>query len=240
MQDLDDIERTIYRFPGILGVYWSSPEVKAVYPTISSTVQPHKTDIEFRQGDAFDIGVLVQDDADNPQTVSIDGCMLRFAAKLGSGVVPGDIAATIGLDGAIIVKRSSDPSEIAFAGRGQARIIITMGDTIDHPLNMGYAWDLQITRPIEQRSTGGKFRISSDGDILFGHGTDLSSVTVGDILKAQGKMVIITELLDTNVIRVDCSTWTNETRADYEIWRSESRIVASGHWTCVGAATTSI
>jgi hypothetical protein len=232
--NLNDITRTVYRLPGILGVFRGIAEVTAVYPTISSTVQPHRTDITFRQGDAFEINVTVQDDSDDPHPVNIDRCLLRFAAKLGSGVVPGDIAATIGLDGAHVVKQSSNPAEIAFAGPGNARIVIGMADTIAHPLNTGYAWDLQVIRPTEQRNMVGAVRIKNNENIVMGFGTDFTAVAVGDIFEAQGKKALVTEVLSADTIRVACSSWVDERRAPYAVWRTESRVVASGRWMCVG------
>jgi hypothetical protein len=239
MNDLDDTTRTIYRFQGILGAFCRQQEVPAVYPVISTTAQPHRTDIIFRRGESFTVPVTVQDDLDSPQPFDISNCILRFAVKLGSGAIPGSLAATIGLEGAHIVKRNTPDGgiEVTRPGQGNAKIEITMADTANHPLGTGYTWDLELIRILDPITTSGTINVRNLDSVVTGNGTNLRSASVGHILLAQDTHAIITEIISDEAMKTENLAWTTSRREAYSISRSESRIVASGRWICVSAST---
>lgn len=240
LDDLDDINRTIHRFHGILGAFCQQQEVFAVYPTISATAQPHRTDIIFRRGESFQIPVTIQDDLDAPQPFDISNCLLRFSVKLGPGVVPGNITATIGLEGAHIVKRNTPGGgiEVTRPGQGNAKISITRADTADHPLGMGYTWDLELIRILDQIPTTGTANLRNLESIITGNGTSFRSASAGQIFTAQGIQTLITEIISDEAVATEHLDWTSSRRETYSISQSESRIVASGRWICVSSATS--
>jgi len=224
---------------GILGVVPSPREVIAVFPELSPTVQPHAQEVRFHRGDSFDIDVQVQNDVDPPSSVSIANSVLRFAARIGHGYVPPNLI-SVGNEGAQIIKRSYNPSEIEVVDEtnGKATIHIKKTDTYDHPLTK-MVWDLEVTRGVEHISgmTGTVKVLQGDaiimGNALVNFPEDLQ---MGDIIHVQGRYVLILQRIDNRTLKTDFTGWTSEQGLTYNLYRGQSTTVASGHWTCLGDA----
>lgn len=224
-------------FPGILGVYPSSLEVSAVFPSLSATVIPHAQEIVFKRGDSFNIDVQVQDDQDPPSNVSIDRSVIRFAAKQGYFGIT-STARTIGNEGAQILKRSYDAAEIEIidAANGKARIKIKKINTINHPL-VPLVWDIEATLPVEHLSEQpGTVTVQAGDQIVMGIGTDFeaSGVGLGDIIHVEGRYVMILEVPHPGAMKVDFTEWTGGAGLSYNLYLGMSRTIASGEWTCLG------
>jgi hypothetical protein len=219
-------------FIGIRGIVPSNPEVIGVFPSMSSTIIPHMQQIKFHRGDSFDIKVQVQDDVDPPMVVSIDGAVLRFAAKVGYGTPPS--GSFVGNEGAAIIKRSYDASEIEIsnASKGQAIIHIQRGDTIELPL-VPMVWDMEVTFKGPPIAVTGKV-ITIPGDMVVpGIATGFEGVVPGDILTVEGRDVMVVQNLNSALV-TDFSGWTGGFVLPYEMHRGLTRTIASGSWTCVG------
>ncbi len=57
---------------------------------------------------------------------------------------------------------------------------------------------------------------------------------MGDIIHAQGLHLLVTSVLDERTVEVDFADWTNESGLTYNLYKGETRTVASGPWNCVG------
>ena len=223
-------------FVGILAKYPSDPEVKAVFPTLSSTLIPHSQEVRFYRGDSFDIAVQVQDDHNPPEKLSIARAVMKFAAKLSLGVTPGS-QIILADEASTVIKRSSDTEEITFANEvnGQALIHIQRDDTIDHPFQGGMTWDVQLTLPTSHvEEMTGTISTQDGTKVIMGSGTNFGLLRAGDILHVEGKHVLITRVIDDRALEVDCTSWEGGSGLDYNAYHGRTRTVASGPWECVG------
>ena len=221
---------------GILGVVPSPVEVIGVFPTLSATVIPHAQEIKFRRGDSFDIDLQVQDDKDPPSAVDISRSVLRFGAKLGYGCTF-DSELTIGNEGLQILKTSQLASEIEFINEtsGQARIKIRKSDTARHPLG-ALNWDIELAQAVEHLGGNGTVIVVEGQQIVQGTGTSFltDGVGLGDIIHLQNKYVMILEVYSETSMKVDFSSWSSESGLEYNLYRGQSKTIASGIWNCVG------
>ena len=221
---------------GILGVYKGPQEVVGVFPELSATVQAHSQEIKFFRGDSFDIDLQLQNEFDPPSNSSLDGAVVRFAAKQGHGVT--NIAGYLtGNEGALIIKRSYDDSEIEFinATNGRAKIKIRRDDTFNHPL-VPFVWDIEVAVPIAAIPipVGSTVCVMAGGDIIMDSSADFSKARPGDIIEVQGRRVLILNVIDPRAIQVDFIGWTTDKAADYCLFETRTRTVASGPWTAKG------
>lgn len=221
---------------GLLGVYRGPKEIVGVFPELSATVQPHSQEIKFFRGDSFDIDVQVQNEQDPPMNSSLEGSVVRFAAKQGFGLTRRAGILT-GNEGALIIKRSYDSSEIELvnAVNGKARIKIRRADTFEHPL-VPFVYDVEVTKPVASVSipSGSTVCVVAGSDIIMDSSADFSAVMAGDIIQVQGRNVLILDKIDSRAIRVDYSGWTTDKVADYCLFEGRTRTVAFGPWTAQG------
>lgn len=222
---------------GVLGVWSEIKEVIAVFPELSFTLRPNRQEIKFFRGDAFDIPVQMQDDLDPPNGMTISQAVLRFAAKLGVGNPPGaDL--TIRNEGAIIIKRSYDSSEIEITNgtNGRALIHIRKPDTHVHPLGDAFLWDLEVTKPVTHLADQpGTVSVQENSDLIMGINTSFpTTFGLGDIIHVQGRYVMVLQRIDDNALKVDFTGWTDEQNITYNLYTGQTRTVAAGTWTCVG------
>jgi len=222
---------------GILGVVPSPVEVIGVFPSLSATIIPHQQEIKFRRGDSFDIDIQVQNDQDPPSRVDISRSILRFGAKQGFGCTwNNDLV--VGNEGLQIMKTSALASEIEFVNEtsGQARIKIRKTDTVRHPLGR-MNWDIELTKAVEHiQGTSGTIMVVAGQQLIQGVGTDFlaAGIGLGDIIHIQGKYIMILEVLSSSAMKVDFTDWTTETGLDYNLYRGQSKTIASGPWVCIG------
>lgn len=222
---------------GILGVVPSAVEVIGVFPALSATVLPHEQEIKFRRGDSFDIDVQVQDDRDPPSRVDISRSVLRFGAKQGYGLTYNN-GPLVGNEGLQIMKTSALPAEIEFIDEtsGRARIKIRKSDTYEHPLGL-MNWDIELTKAVEHITPApGKLLVVNGQRVVQGIGTDFIAAGVGhgDILHADGKHLMILSVTSATSMTVDYTEWTTGELAEYNLYRGQSKTIASGPWNCVG------
>jgi len=226
-----------FGFPGILGVLPSTQEVKAVFPALSSTVIPHAQEIKFRRGDSFDIDIQIQDDRDPPSEVDASNSVLRFGAKPGYGQYNVSTPSLVyGNDGLQIYKRSYDELEIEQVNpsNGQFKIHIKKSDTVEHPA-IPMVWDLELTIPTSQLSAPGTVIVQNGDPIIQGIGTNFGDdgLTAGDIIVIEGRRIMIDTVHSETSIETDFTGWSGGTGLSYELYVSQSRVIASGHWTCL-------
>ena len=238
---LDDVRgnpRIASSIIGILGRWHEQEEVRAVYPSLSATLQTHRQEIRFNRGDSFDIPIQVQnDDRCSPSNVSIDKSILKWAAKLGVGLVPGDITRSIENEGATIVKTTYDGEiELTQASNGRAIIHIRKADTWNHPLGNSYLWDLEIIKAVEHlEDQPGTVQVQESSGVIMGIGTDFpSSIGIGDIIHVQDRYVQITKRDSESILNVDFTEWSSEVGLNYNLYRGQTRTVAAGPWRCIG------
>jgi len=223
---------------GILGVVPSAVEVIGVFPALSATVIPHRQEIKFRRGDSFDIDVQVQDDRDPPGIVSIDRSILRFGAKQGYGTTFNASELVVGNEGLQIYKSSALPAEIEFVNEtsGRARIKIRKSDTYQHPLGL-MNWDLELTKAVEHIAEApGTVTVVAGQRVVQGTGTDFvaAGVGLGDIIHINNQHYMILSVLSPTSMTVDFTGWTTASGLDYNLYRGQSKTIASGPWNCVG------
>lgn len=216
--------------PGVLAVFPSPEEVTAVFPVMSSTVIPHAQEILVRRGDAADIKVTLQSDEDPPSPVAFTG-VLRWAAKVGFGETE-RLGVVVGNQGVIAMKRTYDPAEIEL-GAGQATVHLRREDTIDAPTSPA-VWDLEATSagapiPIPPAAS---LALVTGSPVAVASGLDLTALGVrpGDLLKAQGRLVLITAVLSPVHLETDFEGWATGTvpPGGFELSRGMVQTVASG------------
>jgi hypothetical protein len=222
---------------GILAVFPANQEVFAVYPELSSTILPHRQEIRFYRGDSFTFHVSTQNDAQPPSNVDISRSVIRFAARQDfAGYTyanPEDWNAS-----AVILKKSYVTNQIEVTNElnGQFDVKIKRADTIFHPLaRMG--WDVEVTRPTEHLAgQPGTVSVQTGSPLITGLGTDFTAagLELGDIIHVQGLHLLVTDVLDERIVQVDFTDWTNESGLSYNLYKGETRTVASGPWTCIG------
>lgn len=222
---------------GILGVVPSPLEVIGVFPALSATVIPHQQEIKFRRGDSFDLDVQVQDDRDPPGRVDISRSVLRFGAKQGFGCT-GSNTLVVGNEGLQIMKTSALASEIEYINEtsGQARIKIRKSDTAEHPLGR-INWDIELTQAVEHiQGTSGTIMVVEGQQLIQGVGTNFSGagIGLGDIIHIDGKYLMVLEVLTATSMKVDFTNWNTQTGLEYNLYRGQSKTIASGPWVCVG------
>lgn len=225
-------------FPGILGTVPRDLEVKAVFPALSATVIPHAQEIRFRRGDSFSIDVQFQDDYDPPNSVDISRSIVKFGAKQGFGKFQASNDFIVGNEGLQILKQSYLTSEVELIDEtnGQARIHIKKSDTYDHPL-VPMMWDIEIIRPVEHLDGLAGTVITQNGDpVIQGTGTDFEAtgLGLGDIIHVEGRHVMIVSIDGPTALQTDFTDWSGGSGLEYNLYRSSSRVTASGPWTCLG------
>lgn len=186
-----------------------------MYPELSSTILPHSQEIRLFRGDDLDLAIQTQNDGDPPDRVPISDSVLRWAAKQGFGNSPTSLRnrVIIGNEGALLVKTSYDADEIEVTNdtQGQAILHLRREDTWDLPLGQA-VWDLELVRPYAARVLPEASVQLSDGqDIAFAMGgLDWTQVRVraGDIFQAQGRTVLVREVLSAAHLRLDFAGWT--------------------------------
>lgn len=223
---------------GILGVVPSAVEVIGVFPALSATVIPHRQEIKFRRGDSFDIDIQVQDDRDPPSMVDISASILRFGAKQGYGTTFNNDDLVVGNEGLQILKTSALAAEIEFinATSGRARIKIRKSDTYQHPLGI-MNWDLELTKAVEHIvEAPGTVTVVAGQRVVQGTGTDFvaAGVGLGDLIHINGNYYMILSVLSPTSMTVDFTGWTTASGLDYNLYRGQSKTIASGPWNCVG------
>lgn len=215
-----------------------------MFPVLSSTVIPHAQEIRLRRSDSLSIKVQIQDDKDPPDRVLVDGSVIRWAAKQGYGIGerPG-----IQLDNeaALIVKRSYDASEIEVLGNGQAIIKLHRADTHLLPLSPAI-WDLEVAKPIEDVGlpTGAEIQVQAGSDTVMARNFDWTKLGVvqGDLFAAQGRLVLVLEVISAAHLRVDWTAWTAAVvpasaancADEFCLTRSNIKTVASGPFVVEG------
>lgn len=223
--------------PGILGVFRSDPEVTAVFPELSATVIPHAQEIRVHRGDAVDIHVQLQDDLDPPNPFSLSGGILRWAAKIGYGKTERE-GVTVGNEGALIVKRSYDPSGIEFISGGKAVIHVSRDDTVGLPFSPA-VWDLEATavaEPVVVPPTARAQLLAGSDTVIAGPGTNWEQLGAanGYLLTIQGRTVMVLNRLSPAHLVVDFSGWTTAPSEAFTLSRGRTRTVASGPFTVEG------
>ncbi len=162
---------------GILAVFPANQEVFAVYPTLSSTILPHRQEIRFFRGDSFTFHVATQNDAQPPSNVDISRSVIRFAARQDFASYtyanPADWN-----DSAVILKKNYVTDQISVTNEinGHFDVKIKRADTILHPLGrMG--WDLEVTRPTEHLAgQPGTVSVQAGSPLITGPGNGFFSL----------------------------------------------------------------
>lgn len=231
---------------GVLGVLMSDPEVTAVYPELSATIQPHSQEIRFYRGDDLDLPVQVQNDGDPPDAVDITDSVMRFVAKQGFGLSPksAPLSTTLGNDFALVVKTSSDPDQIEMdPSRGRAIVHLRREDTFDLPL-VPAVWDLELIRPRAEISLpeSSMVQVSAGNDMVFGlSGIDWTALKIrrGDLIKLQGRVVPVIEVISQVHLRVQFSNWTPAyiPRNQVVLRRGQTKTIAFGAFIVMGDVT---
>ncbi len=225
---------------GVLAVYGSDVEVIAVFPELSSTILPHGQEIRFYRGDDLDLQVQLQNENDPPDPLSLTNSVVRFAAKQGYGNVPTSLRnrVVLGNEAALIVKRSSDPEqiEITDASRGRAVVHLVRDDSWSLPTAPA-CWDLEVTRPTGDivLPGGAQVQFVPSSDVVFGMGLDWVALKIrgGDIFEAQGRLVLVREVISSMHLRLDWFDWTSG-YATPVLRRGRTKTVASGAFVLMG------
>lgn len=215
-------------YPGILGVQPTEPEIVGVYPKLSASYHPHRQEIRFFRGDSFDLPVQIQDDNDPADPVSIDGAVLRWAAKQNphsESIPPTDLTV-------FIRKSTYEESEVELteAVGGRAVIHIRREDTVDLPIVPAW-WDLEVTSPREEIPLApGTAVTTTTSPVVTVYGFDLTSVDLrrGDILVVGGRRVLVREVLSPSMVETEYDGWESEGGLSLTAFRATTRTVASG------------
>lgn len=217
---------------GARGVWRRDPEIVAVFPTLSASVQAHAQEIRFRRGDAFALRVQVQDDQDPPDQVGIDGCFARFAVKQGYGQTDA-YRSFLGNEAATVFKTSAVPRDILLGSGGRLTVFIDSGDTRDHPM-VPFVWSLEITRRAAEIDVPGTVTVVSGQKQIPATDPQLDAIRVGDLLEIQGTRVRVAEIRPDHFV-TDHDGWTTALFEPWRAWRGDSRVVASGPWVAEGS-----
>lgn len=221
-------------FSGIHAIYPRSPEIIAVYPILSATIQPHSQEIRFHRGDSFDLDVTVQNDLDPPSVVSIPGSVLRFAVSQGFGEIPGGGL----IADAILVRKSSYDAreiEVTDAVNGRAKIHIRRKDTYGLP-RVPMTWGLEITTPYDVITASLLVSSFAGDSTVLVQGGDLVALGVeaGDIMLIDGIYVLVADVLSSMSLLSDSSSMPTLSSSPATLYRGQTRLVASGPWTVLG------
>lgn len=222
---------------GILGTYASDPKVVGVFPELSATIIPHAQEIRLHRGDDLELDFQLQNDRDPPDPVQVGGGVIRWAAKQGYGV--GDRPGiSIGNEGALITKRSSEPQEISLAGTGRGTVHIRREDTLGLPLSPAI-WDLEVTKPglAVQLPDAAQAHLLDNYDVVTASGFVWpDGIMVGDIFEAQGRCVLITKIISQVHLKLDWKSWLSGmlTPGSFSIRRGVTKTVASGPFVVQG------
>lgn len=225
---------------GALGVVPIDPEVIAVFPELSSTVQPHAQEIRLYRGDDLDITVQLQNDGDPPDPVSLVNAVVRWAAKQGYGNLSSAIRSQtiLGNESALIYKRSHVPSEVEIVdpSRGRAIVHLTRDDTMDLP-SVPAIWDLEVTRPIGDYAlpADARIQLTAGSDVAIAIGFDWIALGVrrGDIIETAGRRVLVRQVTSTMHARLDFFDWTGG-YYPIVIRKGRSKTVAAGRFVVMG------
>lgn len=225
---------------GVIAVYGSDMEVVAVYPEMSSTILPHGQEIRLYRGDDLDLRVQLQNDGDPPDQVSLDQSVVRWAAKQGYGLVPTSLKnrVILGNEAALIVKRSYDPAEVELsdAARGRAIVHLRRDDTWALP-SVSAVWDLEVTKPVSDVTLpeGARVQLVPGSDVALAVNVLWSGLSLrgGDIFEADGRRVLVREVLSDMHLRLDWSSWTGGLTS-FQLRRGRTKTAASGAFVLMG------
>lgn len=224
---------------GVIGVVPCDPEIIAVFPQLSSTVIPHEQEIKIRRGDTLNLSILVQNDDDPPDRVSIMTSVMRFAVHQGPGIPRSSLSNTqLANSGALIYKRSYLPAEIEYTGasNGEAVIHVRPSDTRDLP-QVPALWDLELTNRVDLLSTTGlKANLVMGSPVIQSVGFSWTDFPIGDgdMIEIQGKLVLVVEVLNSAQLHVDFQDWVGATQIDFCLYTGDRKTLASGTFTTVG------